>query len=112
MTEIVLEEKMRGANERLFPMGSFKRTKHVQKRLQQRGLENLVEFVCNYGECVPAGGRAQICYMSKRACSEACSELRGYLRKSDIDRLRRTFVVLSSDGFVITVGHRYKKLPH
>ena len=86
-------------------------TPHAQTRMRQRGirpeaLEALLDF-----------GRARYLHSQGRELMFFDRKARDKLIKSDpaaarqIGRLGRAYAVLGRDGTVITVGHRYKRIP-
>ena len=80
-------------------------TKHVEKRLQQRGISKTrLEWVLAFGKRIYHKG-AYVYFMTKRRHKNAETVLgcRGYPQLSDkLD----IYVVVSLDGDVITVAHR------
>lgn len=86
-------------------------TVHAQARMRQRGirpeaLEALLDF-----------GRARHLHSRGRELLFFDRKARDHLRQADpaaareIGRLGRAYAVLGRDGTVITVGHRYKRIP-
>jgi hypothetical protein len=73
-------------------------TAHARTRMQQRGIPPAaIEALLDDGRSAPAGRGCEVLFFDKAA------------RKGG--RLARTYAVLGSDGAVITVGHRYRRLP-
>ena len=84
---------------------------HARARMQQRGIRaEAVEALLDFGRTrhVHSGGR-ELVFFDKKA--------RARLLKADpaaareISRLGRTYAVLAGDGSVVTVGHRFKRIP-
>ena len=66
--------------------------------MQQRGIPPAaIEALLDYGRSAPARGGCEILFFDKAA------------RKGG--RFPRAYAVLGRDGAVITVGHRFRRLP-
>jgi hypothetical protein len=83
-------------------------TTHARARMQQRGicaeaLPDLFEF----GTSVPARGGAEIVFFDK---SER-QHLQRTQRRRGQDHLHQLYAVTDSKGTIITVGHRYRRIP-
>ena len=73
-------------------------TAHARARMQQRGIPlAAIEALLDDGRSAPAGRGCEVLFFDKAA------------RKGG--RFRRTYAVLRSDGAVLTVGHRYRRVP-
>lgn len=83
---------------------------HARIRMQQRGIPRAVVeslFACGSVAHDHHGGR--ILFFDKIAWRRACRD--GLLRLvREPDRYRRAYLVLSGDGTVITVSHRYRRI--
>lgn len=76
-------------------------TDHARARMQQRGIRpDALEALLDYGRtCHLHSEGRELVYFGKQA------------RKGIPDaRLARIYAVLASDGTVITVGHRYRRV--
>ena len=72
-------------------------TAHARTRMQQRGIPPAaIEALLDDGRSAPAGRGCEVLFFDKA-------------RKGG--RFAKTYAVLASDGSVITVGHRYRRLP-
>ena len=71
-------------------------TRHARARMQQRGIrfEDL-EALLDFGREIPAGRGRDLVFFDKRSRA----------------RLANTYAIVGSDGMVITVGHRYRRIP-
>ncbi|MDC0028254.1 DUF4258 domain-containing protein [Gammaproteobacteria bacterium] len=84
-------------------------TQHSKKRMQQRGIsENTIKYLIEYGECKFDGHGGKIFYLNKknRNFIPSC------FNKNQFTQIRKqlnSYVVLSNEDQVITVGHRYKR---
>jgi len=84
-------------------------TRHAQVRMQQRAiraeaLEGLLEFG---REAFDHRGHAVILYFDKKARRRLEHAEPGI---KDVNHLARCYAVLSREGAVLTVGHRYRKI--
>ena len=84
-------------------------TQHSKKRMQQRGItEKAIKYLIEYGELTFDGHGGKVFYLNKknRNLIPSC------LSKDQFKVIRKqlnSYVVLSHDDQVITVGHRYKR---
>ena len=73
-------------------------TQHARARMQQRGIRpGALEALLESGRSVPAGDGCELLFFDKAARKAA--------------RLPNAYAVVGRDGEVITVGHRYRRLP-
>jgi hypothetical protein len=82
-------------------------TEHARARMQQRGIPAAaIDALLSYGRASPARRGCEIVFLDKRT--------RARLARADpaAARLARTYAVLGSDGMVVTVGHRYRRIRH
>src|SRR5512138_1077741 len=107
-------------------------TGHARARMQQRGISAAaLEALLDFGRAKPAGGGREIVFFSKRPRrlgsgplgSGPESEKLRVPRFRDLtpnlvsdltpnfDRVSKTYAILESDGTVITVGHRTRRIP-
>lgn len=85
-------------------------TEHARARMQQRGIPAAaVEALINYGRSAPAGDGCELVFFDKAARARLFRDDPAAAREAE--RLCRTYVVLGSDGVVVTVGHRYRRIP-
>lgn len=74
-------------------------TNHARARMQQRGIRpEILGALLDYGREVHVDGGRDLVFFDKRA--------RSRLAKSG-----NSYAILGSDGMVITVGHRYRRIP-
>lgn len=82
-------------------------SRHASRRMSQRGIRSeLVRTLLWRGAEGSCGGKAVAVTISDEVASELRAEGMG---ASDVDRLRRMRAVLSGDGELITVMHRYRR---
>jgi hypothetical protein len=73
-------------------------TDHARARMQQRGIRAAaVEALLDYGRSAPAGDGCEVLFFDKAARKAA--------------RFPNTYAVVGRDGAVVTVGHRYRRVP-
>lgn len=73
-------------------------TDHARARMQQRGIRAaIVEALLDYGHTAPAGDGCEVLFFDKSA--------------RQVGRFPNAYAVVGRDGAVVTVGHRYKRVP-
>jgi len=85
-------------------------TRHARARMQQRGIrfEDL-EALLDFGREIPAGRGRDLIFFDKRA--RASLARANPAAAAEAERISRTYAIVESDGAVITVGHRYRRIP-
>jgi hypothetical protein len=84
---------------------------HARARMQQRCISPAaIEVLLDFGRMrhVHSDGR-ELVYFDKKARAQLLKANPAAARA--IDRLGRTYAVLADDGCVVTVGHRYRRIP-
>ena len=85
-------------------------THHARVRMQQRGIPAAaVDALLHYGAVRPAGGGRDIVFFDKRSRTRLARE--GVLAGAAADRACKSYAIVESNGAVITVGHRYRRIP-
>ena len=70
---------------------------------------HLPRSICfNYGKSAPAGDGCELVFFDKAARARLW---RNPALAREAERLCRTYAVLGRDGAVVTVGHRYRRVP-
>jgi hypothetical protein len=84
---------------------------HARKRAQQRAIPyDLLDVLLDHGARAPAGAGAEIVHFDGRARA-ACVEELGKAAFSRYERkLASSYAIVSSEGVVITVGHRFRRI--
>lgn len=85
-------------------------TAHARARMQQRGIRSdALEALLDFGSArhLHSKGRELVLF-DKQARSRLQSVDPAAAR--EVDRLRSTYAIVGSDGTVITVGHRYRRV--
>ena len=85
-------------------------SKHAQTRCQQRGLPPLVlDWLTQFGATEYDHQGAEIRFFDRRSRQQ----LARYAGKVVVERLAGlldAYAVVSSDGIIVSVGHRYKRI--
>lgn len=85
-------------------------TPHARSRMQQRGIRpEALEALLDFGTTAHVDRGREIVFFDKAARARLVRQNPTAAREAE--RLRRTYVILGSDGAVITVGHRYRRIP-
>ena len=86
-------------------------TPHARVRMQQRGIRrDALDALLDFGAArhVHSDGR-EIVFLDKKASARlARNSLEG---AHAADRLKRTYAIIDANGVVITVGHRFRRIP-
>ena len=89
----------------------FRLSRHATVRAQQRALPlELLEIVLTYGSRSPAGGGAEIVRLTLGAICELAAELNPAIWRRHFDRLASVYLIIGSDGTLVTVGHRIRRI--
>jgi hypothetical protein len=87
-------------------------TKHAHTRMQQRGISSsVVNLLYTYGRDVERGKREALLYFDKTA-RDMIQKALPREEYAQIDKKLNAYMVVASDGSVVTVGHRYKEIRH
>ena len=85
-------------------------TDHAQVRLQQRGITaQILDYLLTYGRTEYGHQGAEIVFFDQNARNRVRKALGNEEFRKLADRLD-TYAVLASDGAVVTVGHRTKRI--
>jgi hypothetical protein len=85
-------------------------TPHARARMQQRGIRpEMLDTLLDFGREVHVPGGRDIVFFDKRARARLANT--GLVSGAQAERLCKSYAVLSSDGIVITVGHRHRRIP-
>ena len=85
-------------------------TDHARARMQQRGISTAtLDALLDFGRTARAGGGCEIVFFDKRTRKRLAHA--GVIPSSEADRARKSYAIGESDGAVITVGHRYRRIP-
>ena len=88
-------------------------SRHASIRAQQRALSlELLDIVFTHGNRSPAGGGAEIIRLTLASIYELAVELEPTIWRRHADRLASAYLVVASDGTLVTVGHRIRRFTH
>ena len=85
-------------------------TAHARARMQQRGIRSdALEALLDFGSArhLHSKGR-ELVFFDKKAKRRLAKASLAAAREAE--RLERTYAILASDGTVITVGHRFRRV--
>lgn len=78
--------------------------------MQQRGIRaKALEALLDFGRTEHVDHGREIVFFDKAACARLARQ--NPVVAKEAERLRRTYAILGADGAVITVGHRYRRIP-
>ena len=86
-------------------------TPHARARMQQRGIRpDELEMLLDFGtERHLHQQGCEVVFWDKKARARLAKRDPGAARAAE--RVKRTYAVVGSSGEVITIGHRYKRIP-
>ena len=85
-------------------------TRHARARMQQRGIAAAaLGALLDYGRVARAGRGVDIVYFDKRARQGLARE--HVVAAPEAERVCNSYAIVASDGTVITVGHRTRRIP-
>ncbi len=85
-------------------------TRHASHRMQQRNIPPVViDWLIGFGTSEYDHRGGEIRYFDKRARRQLNSEIGGQVVRR-LEEFLNTYLVLGSDGHVITVGHRTQRI--
>lgn len=91
-------------------MNDISLTRHATTRMQQRAVPPLiVEWLLEYGATERSGGGTQMHYFTKN-CRRQLAKHVGDQVINRLSALLDAYVIVGSDGVVITVGHRCRRI--
>src|SRR5687767_4511392 len=87
-------------------------TPHARARMQQRGIRpGMIEALLDFGRVryLRQAGR-EVVFFDKKAKARLARV--DPVAAREAEKLTRTYAIMGSNGVVITVGHRFRRLPH
>ena len=85
-------------------------SRHASVRAQQRALSpEILDIVMTHGSRLPAGRGAEIIRLTLASICELAAELEPSVWRRHVDRLASVYLVVASDGTLVTVGHRIRR---
>ncbi len=110
MSGVPLHTAVNLADDPAVPLAALPLSRHARARMQQRGISRrALDRLLDWGREAHAGHGSTIVYFDRSAHKRAGLALPG-CRRPELDCLRRLYAVLSSEGDVVTVGHRYRRI--
>jgi hypothetical protein len=87
-------------------------TPHARARMQQRGIRpEMVEALLDFGRLRYLHQRGkEVIFFDKNAKARLVRVDPDTAREAE--KLVRTYAIMGSNGIVVTVGHRYRRLPY
>ncbi len=83
-------------------------TRHAQARMRQRGIgAEALDCILDYGREAFDHHGGVVLYFDKAARRRLARAAAG---RKDLERVARCYAVLSTDGDIITVGHRRRRI--
>ena len=87
-------------------------TRHARARMQQRGINAAaLDALLDYGRVARAGRGRDIVYFDKRTRQRLERATAVSPAKAGAQRVCNSYAIVASDGTVITVGHRTRRIP-
>lgn len=84
-------------------------SQHARIRMQQRGISAAtLDALLDFGSVQRAGGGRDIVFFDHKARRRLAHA--GVIRPSEAERVCNSYAIVESDGAVITVGHRYRRI--
>jgi hypothetical protein len=85
-------------------------SRHARARMQQRGISAAtIEALLDFGREVHVDGGRDLVFFDKRARARLTQA--NPAAAAEAERIARSYAIVGSDGTVITVGHRYRRIP-
>jgi hypothetical protein len=93
-------------------MDGMTKTKHFNKRSQQRGLKStVVEALIRYGECRSSHHGVDSIIFTKAALTEIRND-HGIKASKMCEKFKNNYIIMTGDGVLITVAHSFRKTIH
>ena len=87
-------------------------TKHAVARMQQRAVgPEIVNYLLDFGRCEHHQRGALLYYFDKRG-RQRLQKITGKEAYRRLEHALDAYAVVSNDGALVTVGHRYKRITH
>ena len=85
-------------------------TSHARTRMRQRGIRpEMVEALLDFGRVQHLHNGCEIVFFDKGAKARLARA--NAVAAREAEKLTRTYAIMGSNGVVITVGHRYQRIP-
>lgn len=85
-------------------------THHARTRMQQRGISAAaLHALLDFGRVTRAGRGRELVFLDRKA-RERLARANG-LAAGEAVRVSNSYAIVGSDGTVVTVGHRFRRVP-
>lgn len=92
------------------PLPGESLTWHARARMQQRGISAAaLDALLDFGRTTRAGRGRELVFIDRKA-RERLARAKA-LAAGEATRVCNSYAIIGSDGKVITVGHRFRRLP-
>ena len=83
---------------------------HARRRMQQRGISAAaLDALLDFGRSTRAGRGRELVFFDHRARERlSCAKV---LAAAEATRVCNSYAIVGSDGTVVTVGHRFRRVP-
>jgi hypothetical protein len=83
---------------------------HARRRMQQRGISTAaLDALLDFGRAARAGRGRELVFFDRKA-RERLARAKA-LAAGEATRVCNSYAIVGSDGTVITVGHRFRRIP-
>jgi hypothetical protein len=85
-------------------------TKHAEIRAQQRGIRrDVLDYLIAYGRREYDHARCEVVYLDNKAIAQLREEV-GVQAANLVTAQRDVYLVIDSNGLVVTTGHRFRRV--
>ena len=85
-------------------------SQHARARMQQRGISSAtIEALLDFGREVHVDRGCDLVFLDKRARARLAKA--NPTAAAEAERIAKSYAIVASDGTVITVGYRYRRIP-
>ena len=93
-----------------FPFLRASLSAHARRRMQQRGISAAaLDALLDFGRTTRAGRGRELVFFDRKA--RARLERESVLAAGEATRVTKSYAIVGSDGTVVTVGHRFRRIP-
>ena len=93
-----------------FPFLRASLSAHARRRMQQRGISTAaLDALLDFGRSIRAGRGRELVFFDRRARERLARE--SVLAAGEATRVTNSYAIVGSDGTVVTVGHRFRRVP-
>lgn len=93
-----------------FPFLRASLSAHARRRMQQRGISTAaLDALLDFGRATRAGRGRELVFFDRKA-RERLARAKA-LAAGEATRVTNSYAIVGSDGTVVTVGHRFRRIP-